>query len=126
MPNLGKGMPGRVVHVKREAYDVYVGRPSRWGNPFSHKPGTKARYRVADRTEAIASYRRWLWEEIRAGRVQLEELAALDGKTLGCWCSPAPCHGEVLLEAAAWAARQLEQERSRGRDLPTGADKPRG
>lgn len=101
-------MPGRVVHVKREAYDVYVGRPSRWGNPFSHKPGTKARYRVADRTEAIASYRRWLWEEIRAGRVQLEELAALDGKTLGCWCSPplpwrSPARGGGMGGAAARA-----------------------
>lgn len=27
-------MNGRVVHCKRERYDVYIGRPSKWGNPF--------------------------------------------------------------------------------------------
>ena len=27
-------MRTRVVHCRRERYDVYVGRPSPWGNPF--------------------------------------------------------------------------------------------
>lgn len=27
-----------VVHCKREPYDVYIGRGSKWGNPFSHNP----------------------------------------------------------------------------------------
>lgn len=102
-------MSGRVVHVKREEYDVYVGRPSRWGNPYSHKPGTSARYRVATVEEAIAAYRRHLWRQIRSGAISLEELASLDGKTLGCWCAPGPCHAEVLVEAARWAARELER-----------------
>jgi len=26
----------RVVHCKREPYDVYIGRGSKWGNPFTH------------------------------------------------------------------------------------------
>ena len=26
---------GFVVHSKRSAYDVYIGRPSKWGNPFA-------------------------------------------------------------------------------------------
>ena len=26
----------KVVHCKKELYDVYIGRPSKWGNPFSH------------------------------------------------------------------------------------------
>ncbi len=24
----------RVLYCKKEPYDVYVGRPSKWGNPF--------------------------------------------------------------------------------------------
>lgn len=92
-------MSGRVVHVKREPYDVYVGRPSKWGNPYSHRGGTLARYRVAGVEEAIAAYRRHLWRAIEAGRISPEELAELDGKTLACWCAPGPCHAEVLLEA---------------------------
>lgn len=57
--------------------------------------------------EAIERYRLHLWAEIRAERLPLERLAALAGKTLGCWCAPGPCHGEVLAAAATWAAAQL-------------------
>lgn len=100
-------MAARVVHCKREPYDVYIGRGPKWGNDFSHKEGTTARYRVATREEAIACYRRHLWRRIKAGEISLAELAELDGKTLGCWCAPKPCHGDVLAAAAEWAARQL-------------------
>jgi Domain of unknown function (DUF4326) len=96
-----------VVHCKRSGYDVYIGRgkcprtgePGRWGNPF--RIG-----RDGDRDEVIERYRRWLWAEIKAGRVDLAELASLHGKTLGCWCAPRACHGEVLEEAAFWALRE--------------------
>jgi hypothetical protein len=59
---------------------------------------------VASVEEAIARYRLHLWAEIRSGRLSLDQLAALAGKTLGCWCAPGPCHGEVLAAAASWAA----------------------
>lgn len=87
---------GRVVHCKRDSYDVYVGRPGPWGNPYEIG-------RDGSRDDVIASYRSWLWREIETGRVALAELASLRGKTLGCWCSPLRCHGEVLLAAAEWA-----------------------
>lgn len=103
-----------VVHCKKEKYDVYIGRPSKWGNPFTHKQGTAAQTVVESRDAAIAAYKRHLWAQVNSGEVTLDELAALDGKTLGCWCHPQPCHGEVLLAAAAWArdeiAAGLEQE----------------
>ena len=93
-----------VVHCKREPYDIYIGRGrdprsgelGRWGNPFRiGEAGTCE--------QVIARYRRWLWEEIQAGRVDLAGLASLHGKALGCWCAPRPCHGEVLEAAAMWA-----------------------
>lgn len=98
-------MHALVVH-KRNPHDVYIGRPSKWGNPFSHKdvPGTT---RVATREAAVEAYRKHLWEQIKNGDVTLEELAALDRKTLGCWCAPELCHGEVLATAAVWATVQL-------------------
>lgn len=101
-----------VVHCKRDEYDVYVGRGkgSKWGNPFSSREGTLARYRVeGGREEAIAAYRRWLWARIRSGEVKLEDLAGLAGKRLGCWCAPYhKCHAEVLVAAAEWAVRELQ------------------
>lgn len=85
----------RVVHCKRERYDVYIGRPSKWGNPFSVKP-SKYACSVATVEEALAKYEAWL-------RSQPELMAALPelrGKVLGCWCAPKPCHGDVLARLA--------------------------
>jgi hypothetical protein len=105
-----------VVHCKRDPYDVYVGRgrdprtgePGEWGNPYSHRPSRVPGVIVVPTVEeAIERYRLHLWAEIRSERLSLARLAALDGKALGCWCAPAPCHGEVLAAAAAWAASRL-------------------
>jgi len=79
---------GRVVHCKKEPYDVYIGRPSKYGNPF--KIG-----RDGSRAEVIQKYRIWL-----ASRPELVEdmRKNLKGKVLGCWCKPEACHGDVILE----------------------------
>src|SRR5580658_4280675 len=86
----------RVVHCKNEPYDVYIGRPSKWGNPFSHLEGTLAQFKVHSRQEAIDAYRKWITEG--DGRHLLENLHELEGKTLGCWCKPQACHGDILSE----------------------------
>jgi hypothetical protein len=78
----------RVVHCKKAKFDVYIGRPSKWGNPFVigiH----------GDRRKVIHKYRMWLNMQpdlIRAAKKQLR------GKTLGCWCTPLTCHGDVLVD----------------------------
>ncbi len=78
-----------VVHCKREPYDVYIGRPSKWGNPFViGKDGS--------RTEVIKKYAGW----IKTKPELLASLEELRGKTLGCWCAPLPCHGDVLTKLA--------------------------
>lgn len=106
----------KLVHCMRESYDVYIGRGNdpesgergEWGNPFSHKSSAMATVTKANSVEeAIESYKRHLWKQIRSGEVSLERLVALKGKTLGCWCVPGPCHGEVLAAAADWAAGEL-------------------
>lgn len=80
-------MSGRVVHCKREPYDVYIGRGSKWGNPFVI--GTDG-----TREEVIAKYRAYL--ATRPGLIAA--LPELSGKVLGCWCSPKACHGDILVE----------------------------
>ncbi len=79
----------KVVHCKKEPYDVYIGRPGPWGNPF--KIGVDG-----DRAAVITMYRIWG----KAQGLDKKARAELHGKTLGCWCSPEPCHGDVLME---WA-----------------------
>ena len=84
----------KIVHAGRDEYDVYIGRPSKWGNPFSHKPSNLAEIKVATRQEAIDKYREW----IRSQPELMASLEELRGKRLGCWCVPEPCHGNVLIE----------------------------
>lgn len=100
----------KVVHCKKEPYDVYIGRGngSKWGNPFTHIADRKtaAQFIVANRDEAIAAYREWILNG--DGQYLLKDLHELEGKTLGCWCCQTPsyyvegmkmvCHGEILLE----------------------------
>ena len=85
---------------------VYIGRGSIWGNPFSHKSGTKALYKVGSVAEAIQAYKRHLWEQIKSGEITIEMLKALDGKRLACYCVPNPCHGNVIKQAVQWAKEQ--------------------
>lgn len=80
---------GKVVHCKREQYDVYIGRPSKWGNPFTiGRDGT--------REEVIAKYKEWVLYNADL----MGDLITLKGKVLGCWCAPQACHGDVLVELA--------------------------
>lgn len=75
-----------IVHCKKSRYDVYIGRPSKWGNPFViGKDGS--------REQVIAKYREYVLQSPL--RNDLEQLR---GKVLGCWCYPKPCHGDVLVE----------------------------
>ena len=86
-----------VVHCKRQPFDVYIGRPSEWGNPFSDKPQSLAEVKVETREEAIACYEEWLKQDPEMiARVKRE----LKGKVLGCWCSPKACHGDILARIA--------------------------
>lgn len=86
------------MNCRRDAFDVYVGRPSPFGNPFSHRPGTLATYRVRTRDAAIARFEEWLMTDPELiARVRRE----LRGKVLGCWCAPdKACHAEILARVA--------------------------
>ena len=86
-----------VVHCKKEAYDVYIGRPSVWGNPFSDKPRSLAEVKVATREEAIACYEEYLRQHPEIVERAKRELK---GKVLGCWCKPQACHGDILTKVA--------------------------
>lgn len=78
----------KVVHCKKERYDVYIGRPSVLGNPFViGKDGT--------REEVIAKFEQYA----RANKDVLAIIRMLSEHTvLGCWCKPLACHGDVIIK----------------------------
>lgn len=93
----------RVVHCKKAPYDVYIGRPSKWGNPFQIGPDASGHR--WNRKEVIQLYRTWLRNN--APELIAEARRELKGKVLGCWCAPLPCHGDIL---AALVDGRLKEE----------------
>ena len=77
-------------------YDIYVGRGSKWGNPFSHMEDTKAQFKASTRDESVESYREW----IKTQPELMNSLHELKGKILCCYCKPQSCHGDILAELA--------------------------
>lgn len=76
---------------------VYVGRPSRWGNPFLVNQGSSLEFRAGQ----VEKYRKMiegnLWPEPNLQSI----VAELRGKNLACWCREGQvCHADVLLEIA--------------------------
>ena len=76
-----------VVNKYKEKFDIYIGRGSKWGNPFKiGQDGT--------REEVIEKYREWIMSQPEL----LNSLHELKGKRLGCFCKPKKCHGDVLID----------------------------
>lgn len=108
-------MPGKVVFVFDEPYDVYIGRGmdphSRrrpmfsWGNWYSHLDCTLPQIQVKTVEEAVCRHR----EDVLANPELIERIKReLKGKVLGCWCNNKaqlrvgrlPCHGDILVKIA--------------------------
>lgn len=76
---------------------IYIGRGSKWGNPFTHLTGsTLAIYRVATRDEAVDQYEKWILTQPHL----MASLHELRGRDVVCYCAPARCHGDVLTKLA--------------------------
>ena len=76
-------------HAGAPAGAVYVGRGTKWGNPFRIGPD-------GDRTAVIAKYERWLADQHQL----LRALDKLRGRDLVCFCASQPCHSDLLLRLA--------------------------
>ena len=94
----------KVVNLYREEFGIYIGRPGKgqdgyFGNPvvvgeqcpvcgqIHVKPG-----------ETLVCYREYLQWRVDHDPEFRVNLQNLRGKTLGCFCKPRPCHGDVIVE----------------------------
>lgn len=87
-------------HGSIPAGAIYIGRGSKWGNPFIIG-------RDGDRDAVCEQHKQLLWKQIKSGEVTLTDLADLHGKDLVCFCAPKRCHGHTLEKAAAWAFSEM-------------------
>lgn len=80
----------KVVNLRKDSYDVYIGRGSIFGNPYEiGVDGT--------REQVCERYEKWFNFCLR-DRVFRAAVLALKDKTLGCFCCPQQCHGEIIAE----------------------------
>ena len=82
-----------VVNLNRKPYDVYIGRPGKgqsgdFGNPF---PGN-------NRAKSIIQFKEYFHKRLKADPEFRAKVHGLHGKTLGCFCKPRSCHGDVIAE----------------------------
>ena len=92
----------RAVNLRREKPDVYIGRPSIFGNPYTVE--------AHGRELALELFAQYFADRIERDPAFREQVLALAGKTLGCFCKPAACHGDVI---ADW----VNQNRPAGSEL---------
>lgn len=82
--------------------DIYIGRGSTLGNPFSHLSNSKAQFIVKSRSEAIAKYHEWLSSnhtpEVTNVLSQIKDKNLSGICRLICFCAPLPCHGSKIRE----------------------------
>lgn len=80
----------KVLNIKDCDKGVFIGRPSKWGNPFViGKDGS--------RLEVLRKYKAWINSQLE---LVAEAKKELRGKDLVCFCAPKPCHGDILLQIA--------------------------
>lgn len=88
-------MPERIQRKRTKGWRmpegaVYVGRPTRWGNPYQTSAFTRG--------EAVRFFRA-RWERLAGTYTGQLDIVFLRGKTLACWCPlDKPCHADILIE----------------------------
>ncbi len=80
----------KAVHCKKVKADIYIGRGSRFGNPFPLHDESM-------RDGVIQQFSDWIIHQPELLRLVRQ---LLSGKTLGCFCAPKACHGDVLAAIA--------------------------
>jgi len=81
----------KIVHIKENKYDVYIGRGSIFGNPF--RIG-----RNGDRKTVIEKYKKYFYDRIMRDEDFYHAVCELKDKVLACYCKPLACHGDIIKE----------------------------
>lgn len=93
-----------VVNIRKQRSDIYIGRKNsevHFGNPFYLTESALAKTKVDSLEEALKSFHDWLagiaHQDIEPLRRKwiIENLDSLRGKSLGCFCKPKACHGDI-------------------------------
>lgn len=102
-------MRGSLKPAAEGVLRLRIDRATALGNPFRIEQG------VATRKDVVDTYRKWVMSDRSAAaceaRTQIRQIIKLDAEghriELACWCSPLPCHGDVIKELVVKARKEL-------------------
>jgi len=86
----------RIVNIYKEPYDQYIGRAGKgkdgyYGNPFPLLPNE-------ERGTTLERYKKYFYNRLETDIEFKTKILALKGLTLGCFCKPKACHGDIIKE----------------------------
>ncbi|WP_455622779.1 DUF4326 domain-containing protein [Parabacteroides sp.] len=86
----------KVVNIRKENYDVYIGRAGYgkdgyFGNPFRLDPSMP-------KGSTLDNYKKYFYHRLSIDEEFRKRIGELQGKTLGCFCKPNHCHGDIIKE----------------------------
>ncbi len=104
----------KIVNLYKENYDVYIGRPGKqqdgyFGNPVAIGKSCPVCESVhTDGESTLPCYEQYLKSRLEADSDFKKRVKNLQNKTLGCFCKPKPCHGDILIKYITLLNKQNE------------------
>lgn len=81
----------------KKRYDFYIGRGTTFGNP--HTIGyCNLCNKTHDRKDCVDTYKIYFYNRLLTDSSFHDKVLSLKGQTLGCWCKPKLCHGDIIIE----------------------------
>ncbi len=75
----------RVVNLRKEPFDVYIGRAGHGYDGYFGNP-----------SKTVREFETYFFTRLINDPEYKQRVHALNGKTLGCFCKPKHCHGDVI------------------------------
>lgn len=82
-----------VVNLRTSTFDVYIGRAGHGKDGFFGNP-----YNGPSREENIKNFKKYFYDRLQKDVNFKYKVLSLKDKTLGCFCKPKPCHGDIIVD----------------------------
>lgn len=87
----------RLVNIHTHGCDVYIGRAGKGQDGYfgNHERTHDA---FTEKKDKILAYKIYFYDRLGKDDEFKRRVHELKNKTLGCFCKPEPCHGDVIIE----------------------------
>lgn len=91
----------KIVNLYKEPYDVYIGRSGRGKDGYFGNPiliNEKYKNCPNERARVLKAFQVYFFDRILRDGEFKNRVLELKDKTLGCFCKPKDCHGDIIVQ----------------------------